>query len=73
VGRKLELRCDHKSLQYIQTFKKPTGILAQWILKIQDLEYIFEYLKGKENTPRDYLSRFLEDNPLKMKLKKLMQ
>jgi hemolysin-activating ACP:hemolysin acyltransferase len=24
VGRKFKLRCDHKSLQYLQTFKKPT-------------------------------------------------
>jgi hypothetical protein len=64
VGRKFKLRCDHKSLQYLQTFKKPTGILARWILKIQVFDYEFEHLKGKENTPCDYLSRFPEDNPL---------
>ncbi|KAK2711223.1 hypothetical protein QYM36_012413, partial [Artemia franciscana] len=51
VGRKFKLRSDHKSLQYLQTFKKPTGILARWILKIQDLDYEFEHLKGKQNAP----------------------
>ncbi|KAK2713466.1 hypothetical protein QYM36_009361, partial [Artemia franciscana] len=45
-------------------FKRPTGILAHWILKIQDLDYEFEYIKGKQNTPSDYLSRFLDDIPL---------
>jgi len=61
VGRKFKLRSDHKSLQYLQTFKKPTGILARWILKIQDLDYEFEHLKRKKNAPCDYLSRFPND------------
>ena len=51
VGRKFKLRSDHKILQYLQTFKKPSGILAKWILKIQDLDYEFEHLKGKQNAP----------------------
>ncbi|KAK2713518.1 hypothetical protein QYM36_009405, partial [Artemia franciscana] len=63
VGRKFKLRSDHKSLQYLQTFKKPTGILARWILKIQDLDYEFEHLKGKQNAPCDYLSRFPDNTP----------
>ena len=64
VGRKFKLRSDHKSLQYLQTFKKPTGILARWILKIQDLDYEFEHLKGKQNAPCDYLSRFPDNTPV---------
>ena len=64
VVRKFKLRSDHKSLQYLQTFKKPTGILARWILKIQDLDYEFEHLKGKQNAPCDYLSRFPDNAPL---------
>ena len=35
VGRKFKLLSDHKNLQYFQTFKKPTGVLARWILKIK--------------------------------------
>ncbi|KAK2721181.1 hypothetical protein QYM36_003451, partial [Artemia franciscana] len=53
VGRKFKLRSDHKSLQYLQTFKKPSEILARSILKIQDLDYEFEHLKGKQNAPCD--------------------
>ena len=64
VGRKFKLRSDHKSLQYLQTFKKPSGILARWILKIQDLDYEFEHLKGKQNAPCDYLSRFPDNTPV---------
>ena len=45
VGRKFKLRSDHKSLQYLQTFKKPSGILARWILKIQDLDYELNILR----------------------------
>jgi len=73
VRRRFKLRSDHKSLQYLQTFKKPTGILARRILKIQDLDYEFEYLKGKQNAPCDYLSRFPDNTPVKMKTKKLTQ
>ena len=64
VGRKFKLRSDQKSLQYLQTFKKPSGILARWILKIQDLNYEFEHLKGKQNSPCDYLSRFPDNTSL---------
>jgi hypothetical protein len=34
IGRKFKLRSDHKSLQYLRTFKKSTGILARWVVKI---------------------------------------
>ena len=64
MGRKFKLRSDRKSLQYLQTFKKPTGILARWILKIQVLDYEFEYFKRKQDAPCDYPSRFLDDTPL---------
>ena len=64
MGRKFKLHSDHKSVQYLQTLKKPTGVLVRWILKIQDLNYKFEYLKGKRSTSCDYLSRFPDDIPL---------
>jgi hypothetical protein len=63
IGRKFILRSDHKSLQYLRTFKNPTGILARWIIKIQDLDYKFEYLKGKQNAACDFLSSFPENGP----------
>ena len=56
MGKKFKLHSDH--------YKKPRGILARWILNIQDLDYEFEYIKGKQNTPCDYLSRFPDDTPL---------
>jgi len=51
LGTNFKLSLDHESLQYLQTFKKPTGILARWILKIQYLDYELEYLKGKNAIP----------------------
>ena len=48
----------------MQTFKKPSGILARWILKIQDSDYEFEHRKGKQNASCDYLSRFPDNAPL---------
>ena len=39
-------------------------MLAWWILKIEYLDYEFEYLKGNQNAPWDYLSRFPDDTPL---------
>ena len=47
MERKFKLCSDHKSLQYLPTFEKPIEILARWFLKIQDLDYEFEYPKGK--------------------------
>jgi hypothetical protein len=52
IGRKFKLRSDHKSLQYLSTFKNPTGILARWIMKIQDLDYEFEHVTGKQNATK---------------------
>jgi hypothetical protein len=48
-------------MQYLRTFKSPTVILARFIMKIQDLDYEFEYLKGKQNEACDFLSRFPEN------------
>jgi hypothetical protein len=63
IGRKFILRSDHKSSQYLRTLKNPTGILARWIMKIQDLDYEFEYLKGKQNAAWDFWSRFSDNMP----------
>jgi hypothetical protein len=62
VGQEFKLRSDHKSLQYLSTFENPTGILARWTIKIQDLDYQFEHLTGKQNAPCDYLSRYPKNN-----------
>jgi hypothetical protein len=48
---------DHLPLRYIRNQKDPRGKLARWILELENLDYTIEYIKGKDNTEADYLSR----------------
>eukprot|EP00960_Hanusia_phi_P013287 388265-Hanusia_phi.AAC.1 len=57
-GRKVLVRTDHKSLQYLLSQKELTGRLFRWsqILADFDLEEI-SYIPGIDNVLADYLSR----------------
>jgi len=57
-GRKVLVRTDHKSLQYLLTQSNLTGRLFRWsqILADFDLGEI-SYIPGEENVIADYLSR----------------
>ncbi|MGL6131245.1 MAG: hypothetical protein ACRCZ9_06500 [Fusobacteriaceae bacterium] len=56
LGKKFILRTDHKALIYLQTCKNLTSRLFRWSLKLQDYEFIVEYIKGIYNQA-DGLSR----------------
>jgi hypothetical protein len=47
------------------------AVLAHF-LKVQNLDYEFEYLKGKQNAACDFLSRFPVNTPSEMKSNKFL-
>ncbi len=51
------LRSDHKPLLYLKSIKNPQGKLARWILYLNEFQYEFQHIQGKDNNVADYLSQ----------------
>lgn len=59
-GRKFDLLTDHLPLKWLQTKYRGKDInprLQRWLLKLGEYDIVIEYIKGKENTLADFLSR----------------
>ena len=54
---KVIFHTDHQPLKTIRSKKDPRGKIARWLLELEGCDYTVEYIKGKENTTADYLSR----------------
>lgn len=61
LGKRFELRTDHKALTYLWTAKDPTTHLLRWEMKLQEYDFEVKYIKSEENEA-DLLSRGLECN-----------
>ena len=48
---------DHENLKYFQEPHKLNRCQARWYLKLQDYNFILQYIPGKINTKTDILSR----------------
>jgi hypothetical protein len=46
LGSKFILRTDHKALTDINRVENPTGKLIGWALKLQEFDFIAQYIKG---------------------------
>ena len=60
LGRRFVLRTDHAALQWLFSFKDPTGMIARWITSLSAYDMAIVYRKGKENGNADALSRMPE-------------
>ena len=57
VGKPFLLRSDHASLQWLISFKNPTGMLARWIETLSQYSFRIEHKPGALNSAADALSR----------------
>ena len=53
----IEVKSDHKNLQYFREPQKVTGRQARWIQFLQDFDYTLTHIPGHTNTIADLLSR----------------
>jgi hypothetical protein len=53
----VEVRTDHKNLQYFREPQKVTGRQARWLTFLQDFNYTLTHIPGHQNTVADLLSQ----------------
>ncbi len=58
-GRKFTLRTDHASLQWLTSFKEPSGMLARWMSILANYEMNIVHRQGKLHSNADSLSRIV--------------
>ena len=56
-GNKVTLRTDHHSLKWLNTFKRPEGILARWIVTLAEFDYEIEHRPDRLHCNADGVSR----------------
>jgi len=56
LGNKVILRTDHHSLKWLQTFKRPEGILARWVETLAEFDFTIEHRPGRLHSNVDGVS-----------------
>ena len=56
-GRKVLVRTDHASLQWLLNFKNPEGQTARWLEKIAEYDLVIQHRPGRKHGNADGLSR----------------
>ena len=59
VGSKFKIKTDHNSLKYFLEQKELNERQHKWVNKVQAYDFEIEYVKGKNNTVADALSKRL--------------
>jgi len=57
LGRHFKLRTDHSSLRWLLNYKDIDGMLARWLVKLQEYDMAVEHRPGKIHLNADGLSR----------------
>jgi len=57
LGNKVILRTDHHGLKWLQTFKRPEGILIRWIQTLAEFDIEIEHRQGRLHSNVDGVSR----------------
>jgi len=57
LGNQVVLRTDHHSLKWLNTFKRPEGIMARWIETLAEYDYTIEHRPGRLHCNADSVSR----------------
>ncbi|KAG7309510.1 hypothetical protein JYU34_005483 [Plutella xylostella] len=56
-GRKFKIQTDHRPLVYLFGMRDPSSRLLKFRLQLEEYDFVIEYVKGKDNTVADALSR----------------
>lgn len=65
-GRRFTIMTDHKPLVYLFSMKDPSSRLLKFRLTLEEYDFKINYVKGKENSAADALSRIsISSNTLK--------
>ena len=56
-ARKFQIFTDHRPLVYLFGMKNPSSRLTKFRLILEEFDFVINYVKGKENTTADALSR----------------
>lgn len=56
-GKRFDIYCDHRPLQWLFSLKEPHSKLVRWRLKLEEFDYKVIYKKGSQNQNADCLSR----------------
>jgi dUTPase len=57
LGRRFLVRTDHSSLRWLMNFKDTKGLVARWLMQLQEFDFSIEHRKGSEHGNADGLSR----------------
>ena len=57
IGHHFTIRTDHNSLKWLMNFKETKGLVARWIMQLQEYDFTIEHRKGVEHGNADGLSR----------------
>jgi len=57
LGTKIILRTDNHSLKWLQTFKRPEGILARWVETLAEFDFAIEHRPDRLHSNVDGVSR----------------
>ena len=60
IGRRFQIKTDHKSLKYFLERKISSPEQQKWVTKLLGFDYKITYKKGKENVLADALSQLPE-------------
>lgn len=58
-GRFFKIQTDHRPLVYLFGMRDPTSRLLKFRLQLEEYNFSIEYIKGKENSAADALSRIV--------------
>ena len=58
LGKKFTVRTDHSALQWLRTFKEPSGHIARWIEQMAEYDFDIIHRPGKQHANADALSRY---------------
>ena len=64
IGRRFQIKTDHKSLKYFLEQKILSPEQQKWVTKLLRFDYEITYKKGKENIVADALSQLAEQAKL---------
>ena len=57
-GRRLLVRTDHSTIQWLESFQEPPGQLARWIERLAEYDYQIVHRPGLKDQNADALSRY---------------
>ncbi|PAA90165.1 hypothetical protein BOX15_Mlig030307g2, partial [Macrostomum lignano] len=64
IGKKFEVRSDHRALLWLLNQTQATGILGRWIERLSEFRFQLNHRKGKDHANADALSRRPEAPPI---------